>query len=92
MRLLRPGAIPQRVGKREWRFPCGSRVRRSSRRVGGGEIGRLPHWGLAYREKGLASATKYFSGNGVSLAAISIQERQTLALKVKLDLMLSEKS
>ena len=26
------------------------------------------YWGLAYREKGPAPATKYFSGNGIAVA------------------------
>jgi hypothetical protein len=42
--------------------------------------------------KGTRPSYQIFSGNGVSLAAISIQERQTLAFKVKWYLMLSEKS
>jgi hypothetical protein len=32
--------------------------------------GGVPHWGLFYQEKGLVLAAKYFSGNGVSLAAM----------------------
>jgi len=30
----------------------------------------VPHWGLAYLEKGPARATKYFSGNGIAVAAM----------------------
>jgi len=30
----------------------------------------MPHWGLASLEKGPAPATKYFSGNGIAVAAM----------------------
>ncbi len=43
-------------------------VRRQRRWNKGGGAPR--YWGLAYRQKGPARATKYFSGNGVAVASI----------------------
>ena len=43
------------------------------------------YWGLAYREKGPAPATKYFSGNAVSVAAMCAESHQYRPLLAALE-------